>query len=147
MSTIFKSKNYNSLRERKEWEKNPNWELILKEILQNIPWSPILRKVLVRITKLSIKDFSLEVMDDDYGCDETTFENSLLKEETKNGFSNVTKDRDNKFGQGIQNTPYKTSDNMVYIEMKKDGVIKRLIMQGDEDRTREYDEISEKNHK
>ena len=146
MSTICKSKNYNSLRERKEWEKNPNWELILKEIIQNIPWSPTLRNILVRITKLTTptdKDFRLEVLDDDYGCLKDTFENSLLKEETKDGFVNVTKDKDNRFGQGIQNSPQKTSDRLVYIEMKRDGIITSVTMQGDEDRTREYKEITE----
>lgn len=147
MTTIYKSLNYNLLRERKEWEKNPNWELILKEILQNIPWSPTLRNVLVRITKLTTptaKDFMLEILDDDYGCLKDTFENSLLKEETKDGFTNVSKERDNRFGQGIQNSPYKTSDNLVYIEMKKDGVITSVTMHGDEDRTREYNELTEK---
>lgn len=135
---IFESKSYNLVRERKEWEKNPNWEVILKEILQNIPWSPILRNVLVRITNLQNpngKDFTLEVMDDDIGCLPETYEASLLSEETKNGFK-IKKDRDNKHGQGTQNLPNKTSDNSVYMEMKVGDSITSIKMKGDENRTR-----------
>lgn len=135
---IYQSKSYNLVRERKEWEKNPNWALILKELLQNIPWSPTLRNLLIRITNLQNpngKDFILEILDDDIGCLAKTYEDSLLKEETKNGFK-LKKERDNKHGQGTQNLPYKTSDNTIYMEMRVGNEITSITMSGDENRTR-----------
>lgn len=145
MDKIYESKSYNLIRERKEWEKNPQWDVILKEILQNIPWSPVLRNVLVRITKLQNpngKDFTLEVLDNDMGCTSQVYEDSLLKEETKDGF-NVEKLNDNKHGQGTQNLPYKTSDNTVYLEMRVGNEITSVTMNGDENRTRTHTTLSE----
>jgi len=144
MSKTYESKSYNLIRERKEWEKNPQWAVILKEILQNIPWSPILRNVLVRITKLANpngRDFTLEVLDNDMGCAGDVYEASLLKEETKNGFT-IKKLNDNKHGQGTQNLPYKTSDNTVYLEMRQGDEITSVTMIGDENRTRIHETLT-----
>ena len=140
----FKSKNYNQILEKQAWFKNPDWETLLKEILQNIPFSETLRNVLVKITKLktpSGKDFLLEVMDDDYGCLGDTYEKSLLKEETKDGFD-IDKLADNRNGQGTQNMPNKTEDGKVVLEMKRDGICTRITMTGDEDRSRIHETIS-----
>lgn len=145
MSTKFESKNYNSIREQKEWIKNPDWETLLKEILQNIPFSELLRNILITVTKLNNpngRDFTLEVIDDDYGCSGDDYEASLLKEETKNGFS-IKKTADNKNGQGTQNFPNKTSDGKVLLQMKKDGICTQITMTGDENRTRIHEVISE----
>jgi hypothetical protein len=144
MSKTYESKSYNLIRERKEWEKNPQWSVILKEILQNIPWSPVLRNILVRVTKLQNpngREFTLEVLDNDVGCTGDIYEASLLKEETKDGF-NVTKVNDNKHGQGTQNLPYKTSDNCVYLEMRQGDEITSVTMLGDENRTRTHETLA-----
>jgi len=140
----FKSKNYNQILEKQRWIKNPDWETLLKEILQNIPFSETLKNVLVKITKLKTpagRDFLLEVMDDDYGCLGDTYEKSLLKEETKDGFE-IDKLADNRNGQGTQNMPNKTEDGKVVLEMKRDGICTRITMTGDEDRSRIHETIT-----
>ena len=80
-----KVKGYAITRDRKQAKLHPKFVLVLKELLQNIPWSEKLTNVNIRLTKVpgAAGLILLEIWDNDYGCHYfNQFEPSLLSVET-----------------------------------------------------------------
>lgn len=132
-----KVKGYAITRDRKQAKLHPKFVLVLKELLQNIPWSEKLTNVNIRLTKVpgAAGLILLEIWDNDYGCHYyNEFEPSLLSVETEDGFT-IEKKKLNKFGQGLCNMVNYSSTGQLEIQMKKDGEGWTRVMNNDEDRT------------
>jgi len=136
------SEGYTQVREEIQAKMKPNFPLILRELIQNVPWSAGLTELNLQMTKVEGTDdreVLLEMLDNDYGCDYPTFKASVLSKTTKDGFG-VEKKGANKFGQGISNIVPKSSTGQLEVQMKKDGKAWRVIMNNDADRTRQVEE-------
>lgn len=145
MSKFFEdsSEGYTTVREEIQAKMKPNFPLILRELIQNVPWSAQLDELNLRMTKVSGTDnreVLLEMLDNDYGCTYETFKKSVLSKITKSGFG-VKKEGANKFGQGISNIVPKSSTGQLELQMKKDGKAWKVIMDSDADRSRKVYEI------
>lgn len=118
-------------RDKKKVKLKPKFQLVLRELIQNIPWSASLTKVIIRLTRDPGSGLIiLQVLDADIGCDYNTFYGSVLTEETADKFL-VDKKFANKFGQGLLNlVSYSKSGNM-NVYMKKDGVTEHLVINHD----------------
>ena len=93
---------FTTARDRKKVKLKPKFQVLLRELIQNIPWSATLTKVWVRLTKDPSGIIIVEIFDTDIGCDFNTFELSVLVDENEDGFK-VDKIFAGKFGQGLMN--------------------------------------------
>ena len=121
---------FTTTRDKKKVKLKPKFAVLLRELIQNIPWSATLKKVWVRLTKDPSGIIIVEILDSDIGCDFDTFELSVLGEETEDGFK-VVKKFANKFGQGLLNMVSNSSTNKMDLYMKKDGVSSRVELTHD----------------
>ena len=127
---------FSEVRDRRQAMMKPNFPLILRELLQNVPWRANLTNLNLTMTKVDGTDereVLLEMLDNDYGCTYQTFRASTLAFDTESGFG-VKKVGANKFGQGIPNIVPKSSTGQLELQMKKDGKAWRVIMSSDANR-------------
>ena len=75
---IFNS--YEAVKAKAAFKANPAWEVKIRELFQNEPWSSKLTELKIKVNLLRKENgFIVSLQDDDIGCNKPTFLQHLLK--------------------------------------------------------------------